>query len=128
MYKTITTNMMVNNVKESINFYQERLGFISIVTVPSEGEEFDFAILKKDEVTLMFQSKASLIEEYPSLQTNSIKPAFTLFITVDNVQQIYQELKSKVEIAKDLHQTFYGKDEFAIFDNNRNILTISSHE
>ena len=31
----------------------------------------------------------------------------------------------KVEIAKELHKTFYGKDEFAIFDNNKNILTIS---
>lgn len=28
-------------------------------------------------------------------------------------------------MAKDLHKTFYGKDEFAVFDNNGNILTIS---
>jgi len=48
-----------------------------------------------------------------------------LFLTVDNVKALYDELKEKVQIAKELHQTFYGQDEFAIFDNNGNILTIS---
>ena len=35
---------------------------------------------------------------------------------------MYQQLKEIVSIAKDLHTTFYGKEEFAIFDNNQNIL------
>ena len=89
----------------------------------------------------MFQEQENLLEEYPSLKTNEIIPTFTLFITVENVEQLYNELSGKVKIAKELHQTFYGKDkvkiakelhktfydksEFAIFDNNGNILTIS---
>lgn len=128
MYKTITINSMVKSVKESIQFYEETLGFTTAVSVPSETGDFNFAILVKDNISLMFQSKESLIEEYPSLQVDVIKPVFTLFITVDNIQEIYQELKDKVELVKELHQTFYGKDEFAIFDNNHNILTISSND
>ncbi len=73
----------------------------------------------------MFQEKQSLIEEYPTLKVEEIKPTFTLFITVKDVVSLYNELKDKVSLAKDLHKTFYGKDEFAIFDNNGNILTIS---
>ena len=77
MYETITTNIMVKNIKETIRFYEEKLGFRKILSVPEEGEILNFAILNKDKISIM------------------------------------------------LHKTFYGKDEFAIFDNNNNILTIS---
>lgn len=125
MYQTITTNIMVKNVKETIKFYEEKLGFQKIVSVPEEGEILNFAILHKDKISIMLQEQKNLIEEYSTLKTDEIVPTFTLFITVDDVVTIYNELKDKVKIAKELHKTFYGKDEFAIFDNNGNILTIS---
>ncbi len=125
MYETITTNIMVKNVKETIKFYEEKLGFKKILSVPEEGENLNFAILNKDKISIMLQEQKNLIEEYPTLETKEIIPTFTLFITVDNVNNMYNELKDKVKVAKELHKTFYGKDEFAIFDNNGNILTIS---
>lgn len=125
MYETITTNIMVENVYETIQFYEEKLGFQKVLTVPEEGKNLNFAIVSKDKIAIMFQEKENLIEEYPSLQLEKIKPTFTLFITVQDVKALYNELKESVEIAKELHKTFYGKEEFAIYDNNRNILTIS---
>lgn len=125
MYETITTNIMVKNVKETIKFYEEKLGFQKILSVPEEGEKLNFAIMNRDKISIMFQEQENLIEEYASLKTDEIVPTFTLFITVQDVSLLYGELKNKVQIAKELHKTFYGKDEFAIFDNNGNILTIS---
>ena len=125
MYETITTNIMVKNVKETIKFYEEKMGFQKILSVPEEGEILNFAILNKDKISIMIQEQQSLIEEYSTLKTDEIVPTFTLFITVDDVLKVYNELKDRVKIAKELHKTFYGKDEFAIFDNNGNILTIS---
>ena len=125
MYETITINIMVKNVKETITFYEEKLGFKKVITVPEEGEILNFAILNKDKISIMLQEQKNLIEEYSTLKADEIVPTFTLFITVYNVLAIYNELKDNVKIAKELHKTFYGKDEFAIFDNNGNILTIS---
>ena len=125
MYETITTNIMVKNVKETIQFYEEKLGFQKVLSVPEEGEILNFAILNKDKISIMIQEQQNLIEEYSTLKTDEIVPTFTLFITVDDVLKVYNELKDRVKIAKELHKTFYGKDEFAIFDNNGNILTIS---
>ncbi len=125
MYETITTNIMVKDVKETIKFYEEKLGFKKILSVPEEGEILNFAILNKDNISIMLQEQNNLIEEYPTLKTDKIVPTFTLFITVDDVVKNYNNIKDKVKIAKELHKTFYGKDEFAIFDNNGNILTIS---
>lgn len=125
MYESVTTNIMVKNVKETIAFYENKLGFQKVLSVPEEGEVLDFAILNKDNISIMLQEQENLINEYPTLKTNHIIPTFTLFITVQNVKKLYEELKNKVVMAKELHKTFYGKDEFAIFDNNGNILTIS---
>jgi len=63
MYKTITTNIMVENAKESIEFYQDKLGITPVVTAPNDMNNFDFAIIAKDDISIMF--KKSLIEEYP---------------------------------------------------------------
>lgn len=125
MFKSITTNIMVESVQETILFYQKKLGFEVLLTVPEEGTELDFAMLKKDDISMMLQSKKSMESEYETLKCDVIKPCFTLFITVDNVDEVYHQLNGTVSIAKELHQTFYGKPEFAIFDNNDNILTIS---
>lgn len=125
MYETITTNIMVKDVKKTIQFYEEKLGFQKVLTVPENGEILNFAIIAKDQISIMFQEQQNLIEEYPTLKVEKIIPTFTLFITVKDVTSLYEELKGKVQIAKELHKNFYGKDEFAIFDNNRNILTIS---
>lgn len=125
MYENVVVNIMVKNVKETIKFYKEMLGFQKVLSVPEEGEILNFAILSKDKISIMIQEQENLLEEYPSLKTGEIIPTFTLFITVDNVEAMYHELKDKVKIAKELHKTFYGKDEFAIFDNNGNILTIA---
>ena len=126
MYKSITTNIMVKSVEDTLDFYINKLGFVKVLSVPMEGDVFDFAIVKKDNIAIMFQEQNNLEEEYPTLKVDEIKPTFTLFITVKNVNDVYLELKDKVDIAKDLHKTFYGKDEFAIFDNNGTILTISA--
>lgn len=126
MYETITTNIMVKDVKATIEFYEKKLGFQKIVSVPEEGDILNFAILSKDNISIMLQEQKNLVEEYSTLQTEKIIPTFTLFITVKDVQKVYEELKEKVKVVKELHKTFYGKEEFAIFDNNGNILTISS--
>lgn len=125
MYESITTNIMVKNVYETIEFYENVLGFQKTLTVPEEGTNLNFAILNKDNISIMLQEQNNLLEEYPTLQKNEIVPTFTLFITVNDVKKLYEELKDKVKIAAELHQTFYGRDEFAIYDNNGNILTIS---
>lgn len=116
---------MVESVSDTIKFYQETLGFDVELTVPEEGEVLNFAIIKKDSISIMLESKDAIIEEYPTLDTNEIRPMFTLFITVSDVEKLYNELKDKVSVAQDIHKTFYGKLEFAIFDNNKNILTFS---
>ena len=44
MYESVITNIMVKNVKETIQFYEEKLGFQKVLSVPEKGEVLNFAI------------------------------------------------------------------------------------
>lgn len=124
MYKSITPNLMTENVEETVKFY-EQLGFAAAATVPKEGGGLQFAILVKDNLTVMFQERESLIAEYPVLNTAKTQPSITLYITVDNVTKYYEDMKDKYELQNELHKTFYGATEFAIKDNNGYVLTFT---
>jgi len=128
MYTNMTTNLMVENVDESVAFYRDILGFSVVASVPGDSGNLQFAILLKDNNNLMLQEKHNLIGEYPILDTPEVHPSITLYITVDNFNDLYRELKSKYEILCDVHETFYGSKEFAIADNSGYVLTFTEHK
>jgi len=128
MYTNMTTNLMVENVDESVAFYRDILGFSVVASVPGDSGNLQFAILLKDNLNLMLQEKHNLIGEYPILDTPEVHPSITLYITVDNFNDLYRELKSKYEILCDVHETFYGSKEFAIADNSGYVLTFTEHK
>lgn len=124
MIKSITANMMVTNVKESVSFYCDTLGFSLINSVASHEGYLNFAILSKDEQLIMLQQKDNFIAEYPILNTEKVSPSISLYIVVDNFDDMYNLVKDKALVLIDIHTTFYGSKEFAIADNNGYVITI----
>jgi uncharacterized glyoxalase superfamily protein PhnB len=127
MYANMTTNLMVENVDESVAFYRDTLGFSVVASVPGESGALQFAIMAKDTVMLMLQEKTNLGKEYPLLATDKVQPSVTLYIKVDNFVELYEELKDGYEILCDVHTTFYGSKEFAIVDNSGYVLTFTEN-
>ena len=125
MITSLTPNMMTYSVEETITFYVENLGFQEYDSATDESGKKIFVILGKDNATLMFQSKESLVEEYPVLETEQIKPMLTLYIVVDNFDDYYAQITKNVPVMKHIHVTPYGAKEFAILDNNDIALTVA---
>ncbi|HEX2992251.1 MAG TPA: VOC family protein [Anaerolineales bacterium] len=124
MLKKLTPNLMVEDVARTLAFYREVLGFQVLTTLP-EQEPFDFAIVQRDGVELMFQSRASLSDNVPALSGVPIGASQTFYIEVEGVRDLYQALHDKVEIVVDFHSTFYGTQEFYFRDINGYILSFS---
>lgn len=120
----ITPNLMVKDVQETISFYQQHFGFAVLTTVP-EKVPFSFALVQAGEVQLMFQEEHSLKEEYPVLNTKQPGPGLTLYVKVQDVQHLYEQVKDRVKVLKTPHKMFYGATEFAVQDNNGFVLTFS---
>lgn len=124
MLKKLTPNLMVENVAETLAFYRDILGFEIVTTLP-EQEPFDFAIVHRDGVELMFQSRLSLSENVPALTGSAIGASQTFYIEVEGIRDLYESLREKVEIVVDFHTTFYGTQEFYFRDLNGYILSFS---
>jgi uncharacterized glyoxalase superfamily protein PhnB len=122
--KKLTPNMMVEDVRKTIEFYRDVLGFETLTTVEGDSE-IAFAIVRRDSVEVMFQSRKSLSENVPALTGSAIGASQTFYIEVTDIQQLYDQLRSKVEIVVDMHDTFYGTREFYFRDVNGYILSFS---
>ena len=124
--KKITPNIMVKDVNKTIKYYKENLEFKFVMGV-DEGNEvkmgdysssvLKWAMIKKDDVEIMFQRDDSLIEEIPEFKDIKIG-GITLFISIKEVNNLYKKIKNTVEIFKEMHKTFYGADEFIMKDLN----------
>ena len=124
MLKKLTPNFMVEDVRKTIAFYQGVLGFEVVTTVEDEVE-IGFAIMRRDQIELMFQSRKSLSENVPALTGSSIGASQTLYIEVTGIDQLYEQLQDKVEVVVEMHSTFYGTREFYFKDINGYILSFS---
>jgi uncharacterized glyoxalase superfamily protein PhnB len=115
---------MVEDVNRTIDFYKDILGFQVITTVPETGT-FVWAMLGRNDVTMMFQARQSLGEEIPTLKERPIGASLTLYTDIEGIDELYASLQGKVKIVQDMHITFYHAREFAIEDCNGYVITFS---
>lgn len=118
--KNITTELMVDNVTESIDFYRDILGFEVTVLVPEENPFF--AILQNGPVELMLYHRAHFSEEIPKFKNLSVGGSIALYIGVEAIDSLYKLLKDTVKIIQPLHTTDYGSIEFSCEDNSGYVL------
>ena len=122
--KKMTPNLMVEDVNKTIAFYKDILGFELLATVPETGQ-FNWAMMRRDNVEIMFQARASITEEFPVLKDRAIGGSLTFYIEVEDIQALYRRLKDKVTFVQDMHTTFYGTQEFAVQDCNGFVLSFA---
>ncbi len=96
VYKKLTTNMMVEDVNRSVDFYSNVLGFEFVMGVPENSQE----------IVSKWQKDQHL----------------AFYIEVEDVKKLYEKLKDEVTIVRDMEAKFYGKQEFYIRDCNGYIL------
>jgi len=128
MYKSMTTNLMVENVSRAAAFYQDILGFSVAVSVPGKNGGLQFAILVRDGLSLMMQERENFIEEYPVLKAEHVCPSVSLYIAVDNFDELYAQIRAVHPINTEMHTSFYGAREFAIADPDGYVLIFTEHK
>jgi uncharacterized glyoxalase superfamily protein PhnB len=135
--KSMIVNLAVNDIASTIMYYKENFDFELQMLVDESKTIFDteikkelnyiWAMIKKDGVSIMLQSIESLKEDVGVFFDN-IGASLTLYIEVENVDELYLKIKDKVSIYKDIDTTWYGQREFYIKDINGYILGFTSKE
>ena len=120
-FSKLTPVLVVDEVEPAAAFWRERLGFAQQVEVP-HGDRLGFVILEKDGVELMYQSRASVADDMPSLASGPHHAV--LFIEVDDLDAIEGAL-SGVEVVTPRRTTFYGMHEIAVREPGGNVVVFA---
>lgn len=123
-FESVTVNLMVENVNETIEFYEKNFGFKVTETVPDSGD-YVFATVKADSVQLMLLKKEVVASDLPSIKGKDTGGTFTLFFVVSDIKEVYKKATKNCELIKDLEDMFYGMREFTVKENNGYIFTFA---
>jgi len=125
---SLIPNLIVEDVNKTVDYYQNTLGFAIVTTVPESGD-LEFAMLKLDAVSIMFQSHKSYVDAFPESTGQKVGGTLFLFIDVEDLDGLYKKiLEAKAEIAVDMHTTFYGTREFTIKDCDGYLLIFAENQ
>jgi uncharacterized glyoxalase superfamily protein PhnB len=124
--ETLSPNFFVNDMKATIAFY-EILGFKRTMSVPEDGDDFVWAMMVNEKVTIMLQTFESLANDLPEISRKD-GGSLLLYINVKSIRAFFDQIQDKVTVLKGLETTFYGATEFSILDNNGYVLTFAEHE
>lgn len=122
--ESLSPNVIVDHVNRAVEYYTDVLGFTFVASVPETGD-YNWAMVQRDGVTMMFQSLKSIQEDLPSLKIDSKGSQGTFYIRTKGLDAYHDQLKGKVELAHDMRTTFYGMKEFTIRDLNGYFLTFA---
>ena len=126
--KALTPVLIVDEIEPCARVWIDRLGFEKPTEVPGDDGRPQFAILQKDGIEIMYQTKRSAAADIPTLKAELTGHSTALFITVPSMGDL-DAIEKAVEgapVAKKRHQTFYGSTEFYIREPGGNVVGFAS--
>ena len=109
----LTPVLVVDAVEPCIQFWTERFGLVPESEVPGEAGKLVFAIVKKGDVEIMYQTRESVLAERPDAAAEFTGHSTALFITTEDLNAVERALEG-VPVVKARHKTFYGSEEIYV--------------
>src|SRR5215831_8812630 len=100
----------VPDVRATVNWYQS-IGFTVTRTFGDDDGSLSFGMVSWGTSEVMFNEGGT--------QSSSFRREVDLYVYTDDIENLYERLKERVEVFESLHDTFYGMREFSIRDLNR---------
>ncbi len=115
--QSLIPELLVDDLPRTVAWYQSVLGFATLIISPDSTKP-TFARLKKGSVEIMFYRRSEFALEIPSFKDIRLGGSLALYLTVDDIQSIWDMIQAKAEVIQPLHSTTYGSKEFTILDCN----------
>lgn len=111
-FKSLQPVLWTQNLDETIGFYLHILGF----SVVERNDYWQWASLKKDETEIIISSP----NQHEKISGIGFSGSF--YFRVDDVDLLWEDLKTKANICYEIETFEWGMREFAVYDNNGYIL------
>lgn len=116
--------LFVEAIEPCLGFWVDRLGFAKTFDMP-EGARLGFAILVKDGVEIMYQSRASVRADNPAMA--DMPSCTALYVEVQNLAEIIQRLEG-IPVVTPRRTTPYGADEIFVREPGGNVIGFAEHK
>jgi hypothetical protein len=101
----------VPDVRATVSWY-EGIGFAVKATYADEtGDNLSFAIMSFGDTEVMFNTDGAA--------SDARRREVDLYVYTDNVDELYETLKDRVDVIETPHDQWYGMRELIIRDLNR---------
>jgi hypothetical protein len=120
----LTPVLIVDAIEPCLSFWIDRLGFTKTVEVP-EGDRLGFVILVRDGVELMYQTRASVLNDVPSV-ADTPQGGNMLYFEVDDLDAFESALEGLPFIVP-RRTTFYGAQEIAVREPGGNAVSFAQY-
>ena len=108
----VAPTLVVEKIEPTLEFFIESLGFKKEMDVPGE-HGLIFAMVVHGAIEIHMQTKESVTKDIPYLKECSIPSSSFLYIDVEDVKSLYDQLKNS-DIVVPLQKTFYGATHFFV--------------
>ncbi len=116
--RRIVPELLVSDMRESLEFYIERLGFVQTGYYPIESDPSQTEV-RRDGVAII------LVTEAPHARSDAPSLTGGLYIFPESVDRLAEELRGKVPFEWGPHNTEFGRREFAIRDPSGYLLVFA---
>jgi catechol 2,3-dioxygenase-like lactoylglutathione lyase family enzyme len=123
-FASVTPNLLVRDVAQSLSFYRDVLGFTMGETVPDQ-EPFVFVWMKRDEVSVFLNDINAAAHDYPDAARLPQGGTAALFFVISDVDAYHAQVAPKTRVIMPLKTQFYGMREFAVADPDGHIITFA---
>lgn len=110
MSKNVVPMIHVPDVRATVQWY-ESIGFHVVAAYGNESEGYSFAIVSFGAGQVMFSEGGEASDKR--------RREVDLYVYADDVDELYERLKDRVDVVERPHNTFYGMREVIIRDVNR---------
>jgi uncharacterized glyoxalase superfamily protein PhnB len=111
--KQLTPVLIVEAVEPCLKFWVDRLGFAITNQVPGPDGKLVFASVQLGPVEVMYQTRASVVDDQPGVAKDLMGHSVALFITVEDLDTVARSLDG-APVVKPRHKTFYGSTEIYV--------------
>jgi uncharacterized glyoxalase superfamily protein PhnB len=124
---TLSPVLVVKAIEPCLPFWTERLGFTLEAKVAGDDDVLVFALLRNDGVRVMLQTRASMAEDLPQLETQHRQRSVCLYLNVPDIDAAERAFTG-VKLAQDRRKTFYGAIEIGVHDPAGNLVLLGQHD
>jgi uncharacterized glyoxalase superfamily protein PhnB len=113
MFRSLSPLLTVDTIEPCLPFWTEHLNFEMVASVP-HGDALGFAMLVRDDVRVMYQTRASVADDVPGV-LDHLRGGAALFIEVEGLEPIVDAMtRAGAPVVVERRTTFYGKDELFV--------------